>query len=539
MNFKRLLIYFGTISSSVLLFPGFYAVAQTSGKRVEQQSLELPIVVVQGQDKFDVPAVIKKLPGNTPPISQARLDSLNSLEKQRPALLPPRGLPEPARAPKFSDGFVEGEFGQFITPRITAGYGFNAGDYRLFADANATASGGHLDNAGYTGYGAGLSAVYVAPEKYIIFGGSRTESFVKFSRKNYQLYGTSEAPERTATSFSVGAEISGMYNGYTYSAEGAWSSEAISQGATDAVDNGLFGSVSMGRDLGGGTVAGGRLILDFHTLRGAGYHIVEAAGEYKTEISGATIEAEAGFQTTTNTLEVPANALLATVRLRLPLSQDLSVAARLFTGMSRSTFAGFLEQNPYISTRAAMNYTRTPFEAGATIYVHPFPAMSVSASASFAVENFSPFFQADTLAMFSLGFGEITRIQATAEALWNINSSNLIIANVAVTSAQLRDGGGAVPYIPTFRATALWTRIWSDKFSSQASVTWYGVRNANSENTTQVNGFADIGLRADYTLREDCSFFVRLANLANSSIYLWDGYRERGVHAAAGVLWKF
>lgn len=522
----------------ILQLLSVYVFGQSKDKKAEQQSLELPIVVVQGQDKFDVPAVIKKTPGKTPAINKERLDSLNTLDKQRPALLPATGLHEPDRTPTFADGFIEGQFGQFITPEVMGGIGFTAGNYRLYADGNIAGSGGHIDNASYVMYGAGLSAVYVAPEKFIFFGGSRTESAVRFGQKHYKLFANSQPPERTTTAFSIGANISGLYDGYKYAATSSWAGNGISQTGNDAADNGLSGSVKVGKDFGGYNL-GVQLLLDFHTLHGNGYNLIEAVGQYQGTIEGASVEADAGFQMANNSNETSTGAFKASGKMRLPLSQNFSLGASIATELERTAFGDFLEQNPYLSSRTEIEYAHTSVKVGGMVYYHPIPSFSAGVGAKFAVRGNAPFFQGDTLQMFTVNYADITQTEAIAEMTWKIGDNDVVTANVTAVSAKFSDTSGTVPYIPALRATAEWAKNWSERLGTQVTATWSGKQYVHQDNKRILDGFFNLGFRADYTLRPDISFFARLTNITNSTVQLWDGYRERGVYAAAGVLWKF
>lgn len=512
--------------------------AQSKDKKAEQQSLELPIVVVQGQDKFDVPAVIKKTPGKTPAVNRERLDSLNTLDKQRPALVPASGLPEPERTPKFADGFIEGQFGQFITPEVMGGIGFTAGNYRLYADGNISGSGGHIDNASYLTYGAGLSAVYVAPEKFIFFGGSRTESAIHFGQKHYKLYANQEPPERTTTDFSIGADISGLYDGYNYTAAGAWSRNGIAQTGNDVADNALTGNIHIGKDFGGYNL-GAQLLLDFHTLRGTGYNLIEVTGQYQGSIAGAAVEAEAGFQTANNSNETSTGAFKAAGKMRLPLSQNFSLGASITTGLERTVFGEFLEQNPYLSSRTQIKYAQTSINVGGMMYYHPVPTFSAGVGAKFILRGNAPFFQGDTLRMFAVTYADMTQTEAIAELTWKMSGSDIMTANVTAVSAKFRDTSGTVPYLPALRAAAAWSRNWSERLGTQITAVWSGEQYVHQDNKRTLDGFFTLGFRADYTFRPDISFFARLTNITNSTIQVWDGYRERGIYAAAGVLWKF
>jgi hypothetical protein len=112
-------------------------------------------------------------------------------------------------------------------------------------------------------------------------------------------------------------------------------------------------------------------------------------------------------------------------------------------------------------------------------------------------------------------------------------------AHISAVSAVFRNISGDVPYIPSLRASSEWTRSWNEQINTRISAVWYGKRRIAEYNNKEIDGWLDIGFRADYTFRPDISFFAQISNLANSSKIIWNGYREQGISGTVGVLWKF
>jgi len=55
----------------------------------------------------------------------------------------------------------------------------------------------------------------------------------------------------------------------------------------------------------------------------------------------------------------------------------------------------------------------------------------------------------------------------------------------------------------------------------------------------QLDGYFDIDLRAEYYFSKSLGAFVNLENIFNQEIYIWNGYRQRGIFAQLGILYTF
>jgi hypothetical protein len=150
------------------------ATAQQPAPQPPNQPLELPEFVVTGKERVDIPAGAKHAPTKPPAVKGALLDSLNDLEKQPLPALPMDPVLKLRRTERFYPGYATVSLGQYMTPALSGGYTVLAGGYRLDAHANIEGSAGHVDNAAYSKIDIRGLSTYVAPEKFIVFGGSTT-----------------------------------------------------------------------------------------------------------------------------------------------------------------------------------------------------------------------------------------------------------------------------------------------------------------------------------------------------------------------------
>ena len=63
--------------------------------------------------------------------------------------------------------------------------------------------------------------------------------------------------------------------------------------------------------------------------------------------------------------------------------------------------------------------------------------------------------------------------------------------------------------------------------------------NTDTVQSRELSGYILLSARGEYSLSPSARIFVRLENLLNSSVFLWDAYKERGIFSAVGIEWQF
>lgn len=511
--------------------------AQQKGTPTKDDPVELATIVIQGTEAVDIPGGTKQMPKKTPHLSQERLDSLNSLEKHTAIRLPAVGLPSNSLARPISTGFVKGEFGQFLTPLIDAGYGFSLGGYRLEANGGIEASNGHLVNADYFNARATLDAEYIAPDKFIFFGGSKTRTFMHFDHFSHELFAIQNPMQRTRSNFSVGVQTNGAYSGYTYKIGGDWGASSLSQFNDDATNNLLHGYIGATKKIGDFTV-GADANLRFHTLRGAGLQLIDMVGSAEYMKEQFVVKAHGGLQSYSNANGTTFAAFALYANADYSVNSNLTLGGFVRSGLLENSFMELMRVNPYISGKTAIEFPRENIVAGARLWYHPVEKFSFMMQASFgSIGNFA-LWGSENNGTFSIAYANVMALQTNFEIAYSVNEQNLITGNVQARSVTSKDVN-TLPYIAPAQASIRWDRTWTDKFSSQVSTTYMGVRSTGNALMPQLSGYVDVSLRATYSLTNALQCYVRMDNITNADIYVWEGYKERGIFFAAGILWNF
>ena len=68
---------------------------------------------------------------------------------------------------------------------------------------------------------------------------------------------------------------------------------------------------------------------------------------------------------------------------------------------------------------------------------------------------------------------------------------------------------------------------------------YVGSRFTGNEAAPKLSGYVLVDARVDVDVTQYFTLFLRTENLTNSSIFVFEKYRERDVYAALGLQWKF
>lgn len=500
--------------------------------------LELPQIVIEGTEKINVPGGKKKTPVLAVTLSQNELGKLNSLEKHPPSLLASQALPtmqESYRLPY--SGFIRGQLGMFVTPSVVAGYKADISGFDIYARGGIETSQGHIEHGEYSRGFIDVQAGYLAPDKYWLFGGSKTESYCRYTGQSYQLYALPEAPERSLREFDLGLTVRGTHEGFGYSA-GAGIDNMVMTQAGDVSNSSLFGHIAVNQ-LWRGFRIGGKLSLDFRTLRGEGYNFAEAAatGEYLSD--PLLVAAEVGMQAGKPTeLSSQASPLLRG-RAEFRVDHNVTVRGNIGIGMRNTSFRTLVHNNPYLDDSSHVRYTGVLPEIGGSILFHPSPTVLLSGGMALTFLQDMPVYVSTGRGTFQPMYTSARMLELSGETTVELDTTTTITGSVILRSTALIDTGSTIPYVPALQLGGTIRHLWLPELATNVTVKYIGQRYADVENTITLDGYFDIGIDAAYALSQQLSIFAQLHNVSSAKIYIWEGYRERGIFGAAGATWRF
>ena len=131
------------------------------------------------------------------------------------------------------------------------------------------------------------------------------------------------------------------------------------------------------------------------------------------------------------------------------------------------------------------------------------------------------------------------RLQAFAQLFWDISETQRITADLNFNITNQDSTNESLTYVPIATLSANYHLNFTEDFGVIFGANYIGERYADLANSISLEGYFDITFRAEYYFSESLGAFVNFENIFNQEIYIWNGYRQRGIFAQLGVLYTF
>lgn len=505
-------------------------------KTNETRPLELPTIFIEGKENLNVQSGTKQFLDKSKPLTKDDLDSINSLEKQISMLIPFKPLQENMTTLTFRKGYFSGQYGLYNTPKFFGGYTFKIDDYKLSFDGGFDFSDGHIKNADYTKIFAKLGSEYIAPEKFLFFGGSLTTFDIDFGYKNYKLYAQDNPHERKTTNFGLSISSDGRYDIFDFNTGAQFKTLSLTHNDNSMSDNTLNGFLNIEGKFEDFNVGAGAFI-DFHNIRGTPYTFFELFGKFKYYISGIIFRGRGGIQMTQSSLGESRQGVIIDGNISYTLNDFFTVSGGILTGLEHNSFTHTITINPYITDSSVVDFAY-PVSFIAGLNYHPDERIYINADIGYHVIDRTPYFLNADSGTFNLHYDKSTSLKVQIEGIYNISSHDIVTFNILLQNNELTSGKN-VPYAEPLRLSGNYRKRWFEKLGTNFEVFYVGSRFVDKENIKKIGSFIDLNMGANYSFSKDFDVFLRIENLFNSDISYWNGYKERNVFVTAGIYWKF
>lgn len=499
--------------------------------------LELPNFIIEGKEQLNVRSGIKQFPDKPSLLSKNELDSINSLEKRQSLLLPPEPLPDRIMKTVYNKGYLTADFGRFTTASAECGYEFRTGSYDIFGNAGFNYSSGHIDNAGFDKAFINLNADYIADEKYWIFGGSKTRTNLSFNNMDYKFYSVQNPEKRNIINLDLKISTDGNYEDFAFNSGAGIKVFQAKQDSSNSFDNAINGFISV-KNLTSDYEIGGDLFVDLHSVRGNGTHFMQGDlfGTYIHE--NFSLKVKAGLQSVYTTTEIARLGLLAAGDMEFRLSEQFTLIANALIGMENNSLRNIINKNPYADNNVIVDFAYYLPSLKGSLLIHPNEVFTAELGIEFALVQRSPIYFDTIEGAFAVNYSDITKLEAFAELNYNISSMDEVTANFVFDKSEI-EGGKTVPYSIPMKFAMDYKRKWLKNFGTHFGIFYIAERFTDLENQNKLNSYIDLRFKAEYSVSEMLNIFLRLENLMNNNISIWNGYKERGLFITGGVLLKF
>jgi hypothetical protein len=517
--------------------------AQNPAQPQPNAPLELPDFLVTGKAVVDVAAGAKHLPTKPPTFSLSELDSLNPTEKLPPPLAARRPLPLFSRVDALVPGYIAIDAGAYLTPSVLAGYSTRSGGYTLDMSGGLEHSQGWVDGSDYTTAQARLNTSYVAPDKFLFFGKGLTETDLRVRNQSYTLYGDSAMLGRSSLALSAAVTTEAKIDSISVVGSFGWSrlglqtssNELLAGGA--ATDNALNANISA-TWLGSRIQSAVNADLRMQSLNGDSYSFFEFGYGLRLQMSDWSISASVAPQIASSSDAQDRFGLAVRAVAETAPWHHSVFRAEVRSGMRSTSYAELVRTNPYVLDSAVIDHAYDLFAARASL--HYTPSMNTSLVGSLELRSTARelVWQDAAGGRFRPSYQSVTSFRAGLEGAVSLSPRDILMGEANITSA-VTDSSGQQTYVPLVQATVGYERMWLPNLRSMISLLYVGQRWTDVANTRSVDGFIDLRASLSYAVNQTLDVQLIGENLVNSSVFLWNNYRGRGIFVSAGLLWKF
>lgn len=506
-------------------------------KKKSAEPFDLPNAIIYGDAQVSVSSGVKQFPLKTRQLNAKELDSINSLEKQQANTLNPEALKTDVQIREFNNGYLTGEFGRYTNPKIDAGYQFALGNYKLFANAGFDYFGGHLAKADYTKANILLVSDYIAPEKFWLFGGSKTRTTFAFNNNAYYTFADSTPKARSTNKMRFNLDVDGNYNGFIFFTGAGFKYFALSAD-NNTNENGLSAFLKVINPLTDMNV-GADLYLDLNTLRGKSTKLINIAGLIDYTSGNIKYYGNLGFQISSNSNEVSYFNPVLKAGVDYKMNREFTLKGALESGRDWNEFGNLINFNPYLNYNALVDYEYNLLKLKAIAYYHPIESLNVSGGVSFALlKNIATYIDSSN-STFGLGYFNGNKLNLFADASYKINSNSQIKGFFSLNFATLSDSSTKVPYLPILNTKFVYQYNVNENFYTNLSLNYFGSKFADIQNKVELPAYINLGLDVNYRFNDKMNLFVKFDNILNQEIYIWNKYKERGLFVSLGLTWQF
>ncbi len=543
---NKYIIFIGII---LALFAYESAISQkTNSEQGNEQApavnrpVEFPSMTVEGKEQLKVQAGVKQYPNKVQSLNSAEIDSISPVHQQQAMLLPVKPLVSSFAKRQYKRNYLNVYAGNFLTLNADAGIGFNINDFNLFVDGHAFYTDGHIKNADAFDGGAKLSLNYIAPRKYWIFGGSRTDAHFKFNTNSYKMYAMDTARGRNAFELSLGVKSEGEYNTYAFSTGASYEMFNIEHNNDIAENSDIAGFLSVGKAIDSSLDVRAKLNLRFGTSFGQSNNFMDFSAGAKYRLNEQTIvNGTAGFQSTGSTGNIQRANIVLIADIDYLLSKFITLEAGVNLNFDDNNFKSAWMVNRFVEHKAKIDF---PYEKAvkAAIIIHPSEYLMFSAGAKFSmIDRFRSFVLTDEK-IFNLDYTDANGFDVFGKGSLLMSKSGNFSAELhykPIYYSNSAFNGKNIPNLSGFQMLFVYDNIWMEKFGTKVELNYFGKRYVNSENTESKDGFINLAARISYKLMDNLNLYLKGDNLLNANEFFWGPYKERGLYLSVGAFWQF
>lgn len=498
--------------------------------------LELPDFLVTGRAIMDIAGGAKQTPQKPVKMGRPELDSLNPTEKFPTPLVPNRPLPLFKRTHTVALSYADMSLGSYFSPSIVAGHSLKLAQYLVDLEGYATHSQQWQPGAFRTNLGGTLSSSYIAPEKFLFFGKGLTETDISVTNSTYTMFADSSAPVRSALRVFGGVTTEALVNNVPILAGLSWNTSRLSEvTGSQRTDSRLHGDFRC--DVGRTRSVTLMAAIDAQTLDSSSYPFIQAGGSTSLGDSMLPVTLSAGLQYATSTMGDTRLGAEIRAQATYYASLNSTYTASLRSGLRRVGFSDFLALNPYVSSSASVDIPYDLLELRGTWKYHPTTHFQTVMGIGIRRSEREAIWQNADVRTFLPVYRAATALDLWSEVFYQITERDRFNGALRVRSVTL-DSQQTATYVEPLAIDVRYQRAWNAELHTSFNMQYVGKRQVRLSTNGELDAYLNVSFSAKYSLGSGLSLTLDADNLINSSIMLWNGYRERGIFVSGGITWR-
>jgi hypothetical protein len=222
------------------------------------------------------------------------------------------------------------------------------------------------------------------------------------------------------------------------------------------------------------------------------------------------------------------------------MSEDITLFGFLQSGLSANSFQDIVQNNPYIIDSSVISFRRDIIHIKPSFMYQPTAKTSIHTSIDYRISSDMPIYipnslERNTYSGYAIEYVGARVLTLSSELLWKPNDAMSFSGLCAITNSQLSDFEGSVPLLPSIKAGVTWDMKWNNDIQSVFSAEYIGERSIDKKSTISLPAYVMVNLQCNYALPYNMKGYIRLDNILNSKVYLWNGFQERGIFIALGL----
>lgn len=522
---------------AILTVTSFSLYSQSDSLKNSEVIKQLDEIFIERDDVLNIKGGEKRKPKTIPSLSKSDLDSLNSLEKQQSLLLPTSGLPLQQINRANERAYINANYGRFNTFDGELGYDFSVEDFEFYSNANLEFSGGHLDNAGYFDGGFRLISDYVAPQKFFVFGGSKTRTRLNYNHLRFNNFAEFDSEERSLDTIGFMMDSEGDYNGFKFSTGAGFDMFSMNGDSVGFTDFGVKGYLKLINPY-----KSWRFIGDINTELRSGNNqsnnYIEGLGGLSYYSKNFDFYGNAGLQLAQNEFET---ILVPTFKSGIDLKSNylFTLNGEVGSRLNRRTFANLSRENLYLDGSSFLDHTQENLYLRSSLKYHPGEKFNILIGAKYSIINNALNWSNIDTARFTPVYLDANGFKVFLETYYDIDENNTMTGFFEFNQLITDSLNNQNTYLPLFfTGFDLRSKLF-DKFVANIGLNFVGERFADLENEISLDSYLNLFGKITYRLDNNLNIILNMDNLLNQNIYNFNFYRQRGTFVSLGMLWKF